>query len=86
MQDIQQGETLADDDIVFLNGQRIGTVSWFDPEKGCSMNPQCRTVKCKNFDFSHNLSHNAPWNYGSHNGLIKSIKRDGKNIYIETYY
>ena len=86
MQNIQQGETLTDDDIVFLNGQRIGTVSWFDPEKGCPMNPQCRTVKCNNFDFTHNKSHNSPWNYRSQTDSIKSIRRDGKNVYIETTY
>lgn len=84
MQNIQQGETLSDNDIVFLNGERIGTVSWFDPDPRCSMNPQCRTVKCNNFDFSHKKSHNGPWNCNWMNGSIKSIRRDGKNVYIET--
>lgn len=86
MQEIPQGTVLADDDIVFLNGQQIDTVNWFDPEIGCLMRPQCRTVKCNNFDINHNYSHNAPWNYGAYNGLLKSIKRDGKNVYIETDY
>ena len=86
MQDIKQGEILANDDVIILNGQQIGTVSWFDPEADCPMNPQCRTIKCNNFDFDHKKSHNGPWNYGWQNGAIKSIKRDGKNVYIETTY